>query len=83
MKRAIAIAVVLLLVSCTALAKESSPKHKTKFYNFDDLLINGKVAKPKVMWIDRRQKAKFDRLLRLKRDFLPRLLSTKQDPSLD
>ncbi len=82
MKRAIAIAVVLLLVSCTAIAKESSPQHKTKFYNFDDMLINGKVAKPKVMWIDRRQKAKFDRLLRLKKEFIPQLLGTKRDPSL-
>jgi hypothetical protein len=55
---------------------------KTKFYNFDDLLINGEYKKPKSLWIDARQKAKFERLLKLKKDFLPNLKNTAKDPSL-
>ena len=55
---------------------------KTKFYNFDDLLINGKVKKPQVLWTDARQKVKFGRLLKLKKDFLPYLKDTKKDPTL-
>ena len=55
---------------------------KTKFYNFDDLLINGQYKKPQVLYIDHRQKVKFERLLKLKRDFLPKLKNTEKDPSL-
>jgi len=55
---------------------------KTKFYNFDDLLINGEYKKPQVLYTDSRQKVKFEKLLKLKKDFLPKLKSTKKDPSL-
>ena len=55
---------------------------KTKFYNFDDLLINGQYKKPQVLYTDARQKVKFERLLKLKKDFLPKLKNTEKDPSL-
>jgi|TARA_B100000085_G_C18563465_1_gene520532 hypothetical protein len=55
---------------------------KTKFYNFDDLLINGKVKKPQVLYTDARQKVKFERLLKLRKDFIPKLKNTRKDPSL-
>lgn len=55
---------------------------KTKFYNFDDLLINGQYKKPQVLYTDARQKVKFEKLLKLKKDFLPKLKSTNKDPVL-
>lgn len=55
---------------------------KVKFYNFDDLLIDGKIKKPQVLWTDARQKVKFERLLKLRKDFLPKLKNTKKDPCL-
>ena len=55
---------------------------KTKFYNFDDLLINGQYKKPQVLYTDSRQKVKFERLLKLKKDFLPKLQNTDKDPAL-
>ena len=55
---------------------------KTKFYNFDDLLINGEYKKPQVLYTDARQKVRFERLLKLKKSFLPKLKSTDKDPSL-
>lgn len=55
---------------------------KTKFYNFDDLLINGEYKKPQVLYTDSKQKVKFEKLLSLKKDFLPKLKSTNKDPSL-
>lgn len=61
---------------------DASPDQKTKFYNFDDLLINGEYKKPQVLYTDARQKVKFERLLKLKKDFLPKLKSTDKDPSL-
>ncbi len=55
---------------------------KTKFYNFDDLLINGQYKKPQVLYTDVKQKVKFERLLKLKKDFLPKLKNTQKDPTL-
>ena len=57
-------------------------KLKTKFYNFDDLLINGEYKKPQVLFIDNRQKVKFEKLLKLKKNFLQKLKNTQNDPSL-
>lgn len=72
---------LLALASTFVLGQEKS-KSKTKFYNFDDLLINGEYKRPQVLWTDSRQKVKFEKLLKLKKDFLPKLESTKKDPSL-
>ena len=68
------------LFSSLVSAKDS--KTTTKFYNFDDLLINGEYKKPQVLYTDSRQKVKFERLLKLKKDFLPKLKQTQKDPSL-
>ena len=66
------------------LAQEPAPAGdvKTKFYNFDDLLIDGQYKKPEVLYTDARQRAKFERLLKLKKDFLPSLKATAKDASL-
>lgn len=74
--------VLVLFSSTISYAEPNNSSNKVKFYNFDDLLIDGKVTKPKLLWIDTRQKVKFERLLRLKKDFLPKLESTKKDPTL-
>lgn len=55
---------------------------KTKFYNFDDLLIDGQFKKPPVLYTDARQKVKFEKLLSLKKNFLPSLKATGKDNSL-
>jgi hypothetical protein len=72
---------VFLMFLTNAIAQESTTK-KTKFYNFDDLLIEGKVKKPQVLWTDARQKVKFEKLLKLKKDLLNKVVDTKKDPSL-
>ena len=55
---------------------------KTKFYDFDDLLINGEYKKPQIMYNDTQSKVKFEKLLKLKKDFLPKLKNTQKDPTL-
>ena len=79
MRSVLAILAILMMSSYAHSQKKTA---KTKFYNFDDLLINGKVKKPQVLWTDARQKVKFGRLLKLKKDFLPYLKDTKKDPTL-
>lgn len=69
-----------ILIATSAYGQGKSTK--TKFYNFDDLLINGEYKKPQVLYTDARQKVRFERLLKLKKDFLPKLKSTQKDPAL-
>ena len=73
---------VLLLLSSFVLLVAGPKPQKTKFYNFDDLLINGEYKKPQVLYTDARQKVRFERLLKLKKDFLPKLKDTRRDPVL-
>ena len=62
------------------LAQANTPK--TKFYDFDDLLINGEYKKPQIMYTDTQTKVKFERLLKLKKDFIQKLRESKRDTSL-
>ena len=78
MKISISTFVLFMFVSFNSNAN----KGPTKFYNFDDLLIDGKVKKPQVLYTDARQKVKFERLLKLRKDFLPKLQATKKDQTL-
>ena len=48
----------------------ADPKVKAKFYDFSEYLIDGSVKKPLTLYMDVRQRVKFGRLLRLKRDFI-------------
>lgn len=64
----------------TALAQNNNLK--TKFYNFDDLLINGEYKKPQILYTDSKQKVRFEKLLKLKKNFLINLKKTEKDPSL-
>ena len=72
--------IVIFLIILPFLANANSPK--TKFYDFDDLLINGEYKKPQIMYNDVQAKVKFERLFRIKKNFLPKLKETKRDTSL-
>jgi hypothetical protein len=68
---------ILLTLSFTATAKP--PEGKSKFYDFGDQMIDGEINKPTGEFIDTRQGAKFDRLLRLKKSFLPKMFLTAKE----
>ena len=72
--------IIIFLILFPFLAQGSTPK--TKFYDFDDLLINGEYKKPQIMYTDTRAKVRFERLLKLKKNSLPKLRETKRDTSL-
>lgn len=57
-------------------------KGKVKFYNFDDMLIDGEIKKPSGLLTDVRQAARFRRLLDLKKSFLPILEKTAKEKAL-
>ena len=85
MKRLFVCAAVVLglgLVSTTAFAQDDGDDVKTKFYDFDDMLIDGEFKKPEGFVYGAVEKAKFDRLLSLKKSFLPRIEETAKSDAL-
>jgi len=73
--------VLAFTIGYCASSEAGKPKVRAKFYDFSDQLIDGTVKKPQTLYTDVRQKAKFGRLLRLKRDFIKdSLFKTARDP---
>jgi hypothetical protein len=82
MKKLIIFVAFGLVLATPLFASAQEAGVKTKFYNFDDLLIDGEYKKPQMLYTDARQKVKFERLLNLKKDFLPKLKATAKDAAL-
>jgi len=59
----------------------AKPK-KARFYDFSDQLINGEIKKPAAIYMESRARAKFKKLLSLKKSFRQTLIKTNQDPIL-
>ncbi|HEY3356248.1 MAG TPA: hypothetical protein VGQ83_23550 [Polyangia bacterium] len=84
---ALAAAAAVILGAAPAVAKPPrgvAPKGeaKTKFYNFDDMVVDGEFRRPSVLLTTAREQARFDRLLRLRKSFLPQMLQTARFPEL-
>ncbi len=72
----------VLAVPVVASAQDAEGDVKTKFYDFDDMLIDGELKKPEGLVVRANDKAKFDRLLNLKKSFLPKIEETAKDDAL-
>tara|TARA_Y100000034_G_C6840525_1_gene380214 strand:- start:1015 stop:1230 length:216 start_codon:yes stop_codon:yes gene_type:complete len=57
----------------------SAAQPKYKFYDFNEQIIDGERKKPTALYTDARKQVKFDRLLKLKKSFLPRLFDTAKE----
>lgn len=74
---------ILFFVMTTMFSTNAFGKtKKAKFYDFSDQLINGEIKKPAAIYMEARTRAKFAKLLRLKKSFIPRLLMTGKEPVL-
>lgn len=67
---------VFILLGNDALAQS---KPKSKFYDFGEQVIDGEIKKPTALYTDSKKKVKFDRLLKLKKSFIPELLKTSEE----
>lgn len=57
----------------------TKPPIKSKFYDFNEQLIDGEIRKPTALYMDATKRARFGRLLSLKKSFLPKMfLSSKE-----
>ena len=63
-------------------AKGNKGGKGARFYDFDDLLIDGEFRKPATLYTRALKSPKFERLLRLQKSFLNQLLQTARYPSL-
>ena len=66
-----------IILNMTAVTMASQPR--AKFYDFNEQLIDGEIKKPTTLYTDVRDKVKFNRLLRLKKSFLPELFDTAKE----
>ena len=69
--------VVFLIIILTLMG--AKPKTKSKFYDFNDQLIDGQISKPTTLYTDAREQVKFERLLKLKKSFLNDLFDTAKE----
>ena len=67
---------LFIFLNVTAL---SAKQPKSKFYDFDEQLIDGEIKKPTTLYMNSREKVRFDRLLKLKKSFLPKLFETAKE----
>ena len=61
----------------TAAAGAKQPK--TKFYDFREQIIDGEIKRPTVIYSNAREKVKFERLLKLKKSFMPELFASGKE----
>jgi len=69
-------ALLLVVISLPAYA-EKDPR--IKFYNFDEMLIDGEIKKPKGLLLDAHRGAEFKRLNDMRRSFLKELEDTARE----
>ena len=79
MKKLFLTILVVIFISPASFANPPKDNVRSKFYDFNEQLIDGKIRRPTALYIDARERARFNRLLRLKRSFLPELFQTSKD----
>jgi len=79
MKFRIFLVTIFTSVALSISAAPPKNNEKSRFYDFEEQLIDGEIRTPTFLYTSARQQARFDRLLSLKKSFLPRLFSTSKE----
>ncbi len=84
MRRLIAagVAVSLLVIGSSAFAQDGDGEVRSRFYDFDNMLIDGEFKAPDLLKARAREKAEFQRLLDLKKSFLPKIQESTEENAL-
>ena len=80
-RKAILIVTSFIIITCAATDAFGKTK-KARFYDFSDQLINGEIKKPAAIYMESRARAKFAKLLKLKKSFRRALILSYHDPLL-
>ena len=68
------------VLAATAFAQDGEVQ--TRFYDFNDMLIDGEFQRPEGMFATERGEARFDSLLNLRRSFLEEIEETAAEDAL-
>ncbi|MCB9738812.1 MAG: hypothetical protein H6747_06060 [Deltaproteobacteria bacterium] len=84
MKRILTLSAALLATAAltAGAALAAGNDQKAKFYDFSDQLIDGDVKKPPTIVMEARTRAKFEKLLRLKKSFRQAMIDSSKEPIL-
>ena len=72
----------LVMAAVAPTASAFAADDKAKFYDFSDQLIDGEIKKPTALYMESRQRARFDKLLKLKKSFRPALIDSAKERTL-
>lgn len=80
---AMMVGLAVALASASAVAQDDDGGgEKSKFYDFDDMMVDGELKTPDVERMEARGEAKFKRLLDLKKSFLPKVQDSTEEDAL-
>ena len=82
MRRLLGLMVLVATIGMGSTAWAQDSDAKTKFYNFDDMLIDGALKTPDRFKEEAPKKAQFKRLLSLKKRFLPKIRESAEERAL-
>jgi hypothetical protein len=68
---------IFIILNMTGVVLAKQPK--TKFYDFREQIIDGEIRRPTVIYSNAREKVKFERLLKLKKSFMPELFASGKE----
>lgn len=74
--------VAMALVAILAVPVFAAKPQNSRFYDFSDQLIDGAVKKPTAIYMEARARAKFEKLLRLKKSFKQAMINSSKEPIL-
>ncbi|MFP4599329.1 MAG: hypothetical protein ACLFVJ_13810 [Persicimonas sp.] len=83
MRKIIGLLVVLafVLTSASVFAQDGG-EDRSKFYDFDDMLVDGQLKTPDMIKMDGKGEAKFERLLDIKKSFMPKIKESTEEAAL-
>jgi len=69
----------IVTLPLSALGQNPTP---SKFYQFEGFTVNGDIRQPSVTQHIGKERVRFDRLLELKKSFLPEIIESSKERSL-
>ena len=82
-KRAVFVAILIVGMTFGGQAfAQDDGEERTRFYDFENMLIDGEFVSPDLEHMQTQGRAQFDRLLNLQTSFIPKVEASTQEPAL-
>ena len=82
MKKAIVFLMIVGMLGALSGTAFADDDERARFYDFENMLIDGEFRNPQLVQMEGRGQAQFDRLLNLRTSFLPKVQESSEDPAL-